>query len=191
MYHQPTAQTLLLQLDAPAVPLLLPPASPHPLGSPLHHVSPRCRAKPGETYNGKPGQILGSHHNGLQMEHVLRPEVKGFDYPSVKEHFKTEKQKQYLALKGEIRDQHLSGVKDRGEITRTLRRYEVNHQDAIREALERNVMTGPRMNDFIEGKTYRDALNTTKGGKALVLDDVSLDRKGKKKLYPVHLANYY
>ena len=43
----------------------------------------------------------------------------------------------------------------------------------------------------MQGKTFRDSLNETKGGKALVVDEVSLDRLGKKRLYPVHLAKYY
>jgi hypothetical protein len=51
-------------------------------------------------------------------------------------------------------------------------------------------MQGGRMREYIEAKTYRDNLNATKGNLALELDDVSLDRKGKKRLVPVYLARH-
>ena len=61
------------------------------------------------------------------MEQVLRPEVPGFDYPTIDDHFSSEKQKKYTKLDGLAKNEHMSGVKDRGEIVRSLRRYEVNH----------------------------------------------------------------
>jgi hypothetical protein len=61
------------------------------------------------------------------MEHVLRPEVLGFDYPSIGDHFSSEKQKKYTNLDGLVKNEHLSRVKDRADIVRSLRRYELNH----------------------------------------------------------------
>jgi len=52
----------------------------------------------GETYNGKKGQILGSHHNGRQMEDVLRPAVKNYAHPTMAEHFTSEKMKKFQTL---------------------------------------------------------------------------------------------
>jgi hypothetical protein len=51
-------------------------------------------------------------------------------------------------------------------------------------------MQGGRMQEYLEAKTYRDNLNATKGNLALELDDVSLDRKGKKRLMPAYLAKH-
>jgi hypothetical protein len=61
------------------------------------------------------------------MEAVLRPAVKGFDYATLGEHFRSEKQKQFTTLEGADRDIHQRIVKDRGEVTRSLRKYEINH----------------------------------------------------------------
>jgi len=47
------------------------------------------------------------------------------------------------------------------------------------------------MQEYAWAKGYRDTLNATKGGKALIVEDVSLDRLGKKRLVPVHLIKYY
>jgi hypothetical protein len=61
------------------------------------------------------------------MEHVLRPEVPGFDYPTIGDHFSSEKQKKYTKLDGLVKNEHMSRVKDRADIVRSLRRYELNH----------------------------------------------------------------
>ena len=52
-------------------------------------------------------------------------------------------------------------------------------------------MQGGKIQEYLEAKTYRDNLNATKGNLALELDDVSLDRKGKKRIVPVYLAKHY
>jgi hypothetical protein len=43
-----------------------------------------------DTYNGLHGQILGSHHDSTGLIDCLRPDVEGFDYPTLGEHFSTE-----------------------------------------------------------------------------------------------------
>jgi len=124
------------------------------------------------------------------MEHVLRPEVQGFDYPTVAEHFSTVKQKQYTILDRSVMQDHVRGLKNRDEITRSLRRYEINHQDSFKEAIERSMIVGGKMREYLDARSYRESLNRDKGGKALVVDEVTIDRKGKKKLVPIHLAKY-
>ena len=57
----------------------------------------------------------------------MRPEVPGFDYPAIGDHFSTEKQKKYTKLDSSVKNEHTSLVKDRADIVRSLRRYELNH----------------------------------------------------------------
>jgi hypothetical protein len=69
-------------------------SSPHPLGQTVHLISsPSSKfltPSTQDTYNGLHGQILGSHHDSTGLIDCLRPEVKGFDYPTLGEHFSTE-----------------------------------------------------------------------------------------------------
>ena len=125
------------------------------------------------------------------MEHVLRPAIKGFDYPSLREHFSTEQQKSFTSLDEATRIKHVRAVKDRIEVTNSLKKFEVNNQELFKEALQKKIIRGDKIREYVEAKSHRETLNNTKGGKALVVEDITLDRLGKKKLVPVHLAKYY
>jgi hypothetical protein len=46
------------------------------------------------------------------------------------------------------------------------------------------------MREYIEAKTFRDKLNEDKGGQSLEYDELSLDRKGKRRLVHMHLTKY-
>jgi hypothetical protein len=52
------------------------------------------------------------------------------------------------------------------------------------------MIVGGKMREYLDARSYRESLNRDKGGKALVVDEVTIDRKGKKKLVPIHLAKY-
>jgi hypothetical protein len=49
---------------------------------------------------------------------------------------------------------------------------------------------GEKLQEFIEAKVVRDEMIEKLENKALVKDEVTLERKGKKRLHPVHIAKY-
>jgi hypothetical protein len=48
-----------------------------------------------------------------------------------------------------------------------------------------------KLEEFVDAKGIREILHFAKGGSGIIEDDETFDRRGKRRLQPVHLQKYY
>lgn len=67
-------------------------------------------------------------------------------------------------------------------------------QVALQKQLEmvtKNKVNADKLREYVEAKSLREMVSKEKSGKCLEEDEETLDRRGKKRLFPVHLSKYY
>lgn len=82
------------------------------------------------------------------------------------------------------------------QTVKALRVFELYHPDTVNKALRFQLMKqkgeqGAKLEEFVDAKGIREILHFAKSGQGLMEDDETFNRRGKKRVHPVHLQKYY
>lgn len=123
--------------------------------------------------------------------------------------FLTEQRRQFQSLDPSeneaSRTKLVSPLKVRGEgkkpkdaVVKTLKMFEVYNPESVNQAMKKQFLLQDKskdqinkMKEYVEAKSMREIMAKAKLGNGIMEDEETLDRKGKRRLVPVHLIKYY